>query len=574
MKRHKVILFVIVALGFLVRFVGSWYGFPYVLGHFDEIFSVRQAMSFGATHSLRPIMLMYPTFHSYILFVIYLIYFALGKIAGWFASPADFAFMYLIKPFSLYFLARMVSVISGTATILTTYLIAKQLYNPRVGLWAAWLLAMSTTHVIYSHWAKPDIFMVFLASVSLMFATFILTDQRMKNYSLAGLFAGLAVAAKYNAAFVFLPFAVIHWFVCDKKGLLRHIFNQKLLGYFFMMVIGFFITSPYCFIAAPFCYREVMYDLNMLHFGEPGNISTLPWLWIIINIFSNNAVYGVIFSLGIIYCLLKPKRNHWILLAYVLPFSWFIGRSAKVSLHYLLPMYPALYILGAVFVDRIFFLLRKRKFLSISLFLLMLAITSIKTYELKLDFLGRDSRAVAKEWIDDNVPAGAKLALFTIRYRDLPLILSQGGEVDTIDYGPRARNTYRDEHLNALLDDYFRRHKTFRVYKLEKEIPGTEVDSILAGLGFPNNSFLRSYYQQGWKSLEEMQAQGIEYVFLPSFLYGLYEKLPDKHHPLYRLCKQNQEYFSGLMASKEMQLVKEIPASGLGPTIRIYKVSY
>jgi len=575
--KNKLFLFSIIGLAFLLRVMGTKYGYPFAIGHFDEVFSIRQAVSFGATKSLRPLILMWPAFHSYVLLIFYGLYYIIGKLFLLFKTPADFAFLYLTRPFNFYFLARILSVIFGTSTVIMTYSIAKKIYNLRVGLLSAWLLAMSVTHITYSHWAKPDVFMVFLTTVSLLFSCLILVDRRLRNYLLAGFFAGLAMSAKYNAVLIVASLFVVHLLVREKQNLLKYIFDKKLFGYFLMLIIGFFIGSPYCLLAPQFFYREAVCVLDMLHFGEAGNINTAPWLWIITHLLKNEFVVGLIFLIGIIYCLCKSRKTHWIFLPFALTFILLVGKSSKASLHYLLPIFPAMSILGAIFLDRVFsFLSEKNKIAYVTVFLLFLILTPIKVFQHEGSLLNKDSRIIAKDWIEQNIPADSKIALFTLRYRDLPPLVSYRGEFSSVDYGPKARSIYQDKGLMNLLDKYYSDVKTYRIYKLEKEIPNEEVDILLSAMGLRNNYYLKSCYKQGWRSLDEIKSHGIEYLILSSFLYKLYDgTLPVMTHPLHILSKRNKEYFDDLMNSKELRLIKEVESQGsLGPTIKIYQIIY
>lgn len=564
--------------GFVLRIVGVGYGYPFAIGHFDEVFSVRAAMAIAATKSLQPINLKYPALFPTLLTAFYSFYYLIGRLLGAFQTPADFAFLYMTRPFNLYLIARLLSVLAGGLTVLFTYQIAKVIYGRRIGLFAAGLLALSTTHLIYSHWAKPDVFMVFLVTISLLFTSFIMAGKgRLKNYLLAGLFAGLAISAKYNALWVVTSLFAVHLFVSENKNPVGYFINKKLWLYLLMLVVGFFIGSPYCFLNPRFFYQEVSFIMGMLRFGELGNLHNSPW-WVFTYLIKEEAAVGVIFLSGMVYCLFKPKKEHWIFLSFILVFLLLTARYSKTSLHYILPIFPAMAILGAVFLDKIFSSLWSKSRLLCQIFSLLLSISIlVKVCQAEGSFLSKDSRITAKEWIEQHIPENSKIALFALRYRDLPPIVSVSEEFSSMDYGPKARKVYRDKRLEDLLRNYYSDTNTYRIYKLEKEFSDETANKLLSSGGIQNDIYLKGCYKQDWKSLAELKTQGIEYLVISSFLSELYEdkNMPPRNHPLYILYKNGREYFYKLLHSSEVVLLKEIiPKSDLGPTIRIYRMVY
>ncbi|MFZ5799799.1 MAG: ArnT family glycosyltransferase [Candidatus Omnitrophota bacterium] len=561
MKRDNLILTVIIALAFLARLAGSWYGYPFALGLFDENISIRQAMAFGVTRSLRPLSFLYPALYSYLLLAVYTLYYFLGKAAGWFAYSEDFAFLYLTKPFVFFFIARLISVVCGSATVFITFLTARRVYDFKTGLWAAWLLAMAQTHIIHSHWAKPDILMVFLVSLSLLFTGLILTEGRMRNYLFAGLFLGLATATKYNAAFLSVSIVVAHLLTAGKSRFL----DWRLAGYFLMLLMGFFVGSPYCLIDFNSCYKGLMVVSDYLRFGSPADINTLSAGQTVSAFMRENPVFGWVSVCGLVYCFLRREKRDSVFLVPILAFILFVLRYPRANAYYLLPVFPAMAVVGARFLSWI----TGKKFAA-GLGLMVAGLSVFSVFAVERDFLTEDSRIPAKAWIERHIPAQSRIALYCLRYKDGPPIVSYGTEFSSLDYGPKAKVQYSSARLKELLDDYYAHRQTYRIYKLEKDIADGENGAPAKG-----GPYCRRYYQQGFKGIAELKREKIEYLILSSFLYGLYEDKPLPGQPLYAFYLRNKEYFAKLMHSKELFLLKEFSSEGsLSPAIRIYKLVY
>ncbi|MCI0417898.1 MAG: glycosyltransferase family 39 protein [Acidobacteria bacterium] len=96
---------------------------------------------------------------------------------------------------------RAVSAILGGCSIFAAYGIGSRLYGSRAGLMSALVLALLPLHVVKSHDLTADISMVFFLLLAFWRLLISLEHPSARNHLLAGLAAGLAVAAKYSAVF-------------------------------------------------------------------------------------------------------------------------------------------------------------------------------------------------------------------------------------------------------------------------------------------------------------------------------------------------------------------------------------
>lgn len=115
------------------------------------------------------------------------------------------------------FSARLLSGISGVAGVYLAYLIAKEIWNEKAGLFASFVLAVSPWHIFYSRGAFEGNFALTLFAVG-----FYLWLKFLKNSGVKYLFfSGLAFALSmysYQAERLVIPlFAVVAVMTCFKK---------------------------------------------------------------------------------------------------------------------------------------------------------------------------------------------------------------------------------------------------------------------------------------------------------------------------------------------------------------------
>ncbi|HEX9652088.1 MAG TPA: glycosyltransferase family 39 protein, partial [bacterium] len=421
-RRFELALCLIVAWAFLLRAWGATSGLP-MLNVKDEGQMIPAAVRFGSG-DFNPHSFTYPSLYKYLLFFLYGIYFAVGRIFGTFSSVEDFKLHYFNDPSDFYVIARVCSALLGALTVLMVYFIGKQLHSNRIGLVAALLFSVDFQHLRYSHLAKPDVAMIFLMVTAIYFACRIATAGALRNYIWAGVFGGLAISAKYNAVTVVIPIVVAHLLVGSERN-----FFLRLRNNFHYLILSLSLVGVFFFVGTPFAlfdYRTFGRDLEFVKLvvsrGDAGHdyLSTvayyfkemfLPgsWSW-------QGKYAGLLILAGLLLALFRRRRQNWIILSFIIVHFFYFTYKTSSDLpkpHYLLPLLPLMFIFAAQFLEFLTARLKTAEFfktgaLAVVVILLMLAPTRVAyffNYELSRE--STDERA--RNWILENVPSATRI---------------------------------------------------------------------------------------------------------------------------------------------------------------------
>jgi hypothetical protein len=449
-------------VGLWLRLDGIRFGLPY-LYHVDEPSYVVTAVRIGNRDlASQPYD---PTGFANILFFEYGLYFILGKIFGVFSSLQDFLQYYETDRSNFFLISRITSALMGAVTVLIIYIVGNRLSGRFVGYLAAVFLALSFLHVRDSHYGTPDITMSFLIVLSLCLVIFVVQTSKSYFSLLAGFTGGLAVAVKWLALPVIFPLVL--------GSLLTHKYKRNhFINSSFGFLLGFGLGS-FQIILNPFPYvGKVLLEFNRSQtIGYEGwFIDTVPgWLF-----YLKTLLYGigpgilVLGALGVGFSLkLIIQKRDWlwaIVLAFFLPYLAAIILTSHFFARYILPIIPFLTLFAALAAIHITKELRKRipqKFvanvlLSLSLiFIISQPLASSLRHNYLLD--RPDTRTLAKEWIEKNIPSGAKIAVDWSVYAP-PLYT---GEL-VVPWVPYSDKTYE---ITAMQYDHFLHDYPLEYYK-------------------------------------------------------------------------------------------------------------
>ena len=416
--RHVQVLTAIFLLALGLRLYGINFGLPGE-AHADEPFFVRHALRFGQGDP-NPHWFLYPTLYMYVLFALYGFYFVFGYVAGVFSSTFDFAAAYFTDPTGFYVLGRSATALLGAATVVPIYLTGARLFSRRAGLLGAAFLAVTYLHVQHSHFITADVPMTFLATLSLYFAVRVMEEGRTRWYVLAGLAAGLAISTKYNAYPIVVALAAAHilgtgggW-----PGLVQSLKDRRLYMGGTGVAGGFLIGTPFALLDFSTFYPFITGHLEQGRVGWVGIGGYTPWVSVITDFLSDGmGVYLLALALaGVLYGLVYRRSKGDLLIgSFVLVYFLIIGSAQLNFPRYWVPLIPPLVLLGGRLLDDLAgrWAGSRPGLQRAALVLGVLLLSTIPLRDsLRYDYLvsHKDTAALAKEWIEANIPPGSRIA--------------------------------------------------------------------------------------------------------------------------------------------------------------------
>ncbi len=258
---------------------------------------------------------------------------------------------------------RVVTALFGAATCPALFLAGKRLYSDTAGLVAATLYAIAPLAVQHAHFATVDVHATFWATLCLAFCA---DDHAAKaaRYSesrklklpgwlfWAGIFAGLAAAAKYNVGLVLLaplvacllpPSPVLHGGE-SVASLRAKRFGGTLLG----ALIGFLAGCPAVFTNPGGIISGLLREAGVSRTDHGGIFAGMPPAFLT-HVLQSGWTLGLFLpfaiAVGLFMAIRRRSSSDYVLLAFVVPYYLMIGASTAMYSRYTLPLFPALLLL-------------------------------------------------------------------------------------------------------------------------------------------------------------------------------------------------------------------------------------
>jgi 4-amino-4-deoxy-L-arabinose transferase-like glycosyltransferase len=346
-RHHLRLLLVVLVVASAIRLYGINHDLPFVYDQ-DEPMFVGRALSMLKNHDPNPHWFGPPAGPTmYLLAALYGSMFVIGRILGIFHTPEDFRILYYSNATVFYLSGRVVvSAIFGIATVWLLYHIGRRLFDPKTGLFAASVLAVSAIHVALSQMVRMDVQMSFLLLVAFWYCLEILEKKNWSSYLLAGFFTGLATVTKYPAVVFTLTIALTHFLLNHSYRLLDH---KKLVGAAVATVAGAFIGAPFVFLDFRTMLHDVAREARPEHLGATGEGFFLNFLWYFRGPLPTAlSLAGLALALtGLAFCIFSRHKERWVLVSFPLAFLLFISGLNLRWERWILPALPFLCLLLA-----------------------------------------------------------------------------------------------------------------------------------------------------------------------------------------------------------------------------------
>jgi hypothetical protein len=391
-------IFLILLFAFLTRLPGIMDSLPGV-NNSTEYLLAKIALNFGAQKSIDPGVYIYPTLYSYLLFLLFALYYVFSHFIGFIDNIYSFAVQFLVEPDSFYIIARSLNVTISLISIYILYKFLKNYANEKVARIAAALMAFSFYLNHYSYQATPDTLLVLFSTLATIYFYKVFDTPSKANFFLTGLYTGLAVAAKYNAGFLLVGLLIVVF-------QLWRIHNLKLIPTFVLSLagvsIGFFMTNP-LWLIFPQRFYEGLRIVSAQMYSAVSAEQGIPFIWETVKLIQDELFIGVIFICATIYFLREKNKKHIAALSVIILTFFFVGTWTKKGIDYLLAIYPAWIILGGLFLYE---LLQNKKinnnFRIIILYLVFIA-AFLKSIHTGILLLNKDTREQTTDWIISNI---------------------------------------------------------------------------------------------------------------------------------------------------------------------------
>lgn len=415
---HILVIIAILAAATALRLSGIHFGLPYTY-HPDEPGTVNVAVWFFTTGDLNPRSFLYPTLYMYIVAVVYLGCYLLGLWQGKFAYPSEMPLPgYLMigvgrsEVPEQFLLARLTTATLGVLTVGVAYYIAKRLWGHRSGWIAALWVAVSSLHVANSQFATVDVPMTLMVILSLAFCVRLMATGHWRDYLLAGLFAGFAIATKYNALPIIVSLVIAH----SLRSYPRLVDWRLAVG-LGATVLAFLVGTPYAFVEFDTFRADVLFQLRYYATGHPGAEGPDTWWWILRNLLQREGSLLPMGILGVAATILTPgDRRTLPLSAFILTYYMLMGHQVVRFERNLVPFIPALAVLAAGFVEATIQQAHSQKFANFvyaglaGLIVGGLIIPLAQVVQRNSLLSQKDVRTVATEWIVTHIPTGSHIA--------------------------------------------------------------------------------------------------------------------------------------------------------------------
>ena len=405
----------VLALAAGLRFYGLAWGAPYFHFHIDEHFV------FVGAERLRVSMQAAATSGKFFMYGPLPMHLLNGVVWLYETIKAPLALTVFQDQVTYMVMGRAISAAMGTATVLVVYFIGKRVSNAVGGVIAAALLATTVVHIAESHSFRVDLAMIFFASVTWLFALRIAESGRLRDYLLAGAFAGAAIGSKYSAAFVVGVIGVAHLVA---PGRPRQWSDGR--GWLAWVARG---VSPLVVCAATFAIINPMALLYYAKFRQdiveqivnPLTGGTKP-LWVAqftdvqpqLYWFTTNFWWGFgpameLWGLAGIAWLIW-RRTPAAIVASAFPLIYFLtaGGTTAPMARYALPLAPAFAVAAGGFSA---FLLDRERWRKIAIAATAVVVGATAFYALAYMniYRSRDARLAASDFLLANVPQGSRV---------------------------------------------------------------------------------------------------------------------------------------------------------------------
>jgi hypothetical protein len=406
---------VVLASGLGLRLWGVRQGLPYAYNADEADHFVPHAIEmFG--HSLNPRYFANPPAYTYVLHYLFAI--AYGGTTGARHALA-------VHPADVYTLARVAAALLGTLAVWLLYATGARLFGRGVGLLAAAIEGVAFLPVFYAHLALNDVPTLAPLTLSLLGTAGVLRKGRARDHLLAGLGLGLACATKYTAGIVLVPYlaavAASYLQTAAERGSAsagrRTVGGIALAGA--VALAAFLVANPYAILDYSDFHSELVHQSTLSaeaqgKLGAPRDGGLAYYLWTLtwgLGWAPALAALG-----GALSVWWRERALGWLLVPAPLLYLAFMGLQGRYFGRWLLPIFPILCLLAALFALQLVNVIARRRprlrvVAATLLVALLLAQGLVYSVHSGRVLARADTRNLTRAWMLAHIPAGAPIVV-------------------------------------------------------------------------------------------------------------------------------------------------------------------
>lgn len=363
-------------------------------------------------------------------------------------------------------IGRIAEIIFGSMCIFLTYLIGKEIFGGKIGLLAAFFLAISPTFFFFNGIMLTEIASTFFS----LLAIYLFIDE---NYFFSGLLFGIAFMTKFLQFFVFI--GIIFALVYNKKNIKNIFFG------FFIAILPYLVINQILYHNPFFPFIEQIFLT-----GNSGWINHQPLSYYFIELFKENFLY-LLFVVGI-FLSFRKSGSRLIIFPLILAFLFFSLIKQK-EMRFLIILMPYMHLL----VSYGLFSFAKSKLLKKSIPVLMLLLFAFSAIKISIDLASESGKlnkylvfqdllekSNGNIWISSPIISSesdkriGKLIYYPVFGRDLKKLLKESENADFIfvdicDLGCKPSDSKCESSKKGMIS--FFRQKFAEIYSRQGECP-------------------------------------------------------------------------------------------------------
>jgi hypothetical protein len=442
LRQHPefVLVPVLFTVAVAIRSIGIDWGLPsqnYFHSRFeaDEPGIFYAVMALGHGH-YTDLLSNYPFFY-YLSFALFKVHFAVLALLGNTSSWIEFEASQIQDISQSLLVGRGFSVFVSGLVVVVTYLLGRRMFGRTVGLFGATFMVFSFGHVVLSAHFRLDPFLslAILTSFYLMLRTIDAPKGELRPFLLMALALVVALATKITAWSLIVPLALLPVLTgpySSVAGLKVPRPDRRLVFAIFMTVCFYAALTapawPYLLTFAEGAAARIdLTDSDNLANVNPAAISPYKYsaVWHVTRILPAEmgpAIYVLAIAGLVLMCFARAQRSYvllmWtFLIAYMVP----IGLATRTAWRDVSPILPLLAVSAGYALETIlehayakltwFRESRRRTVTSVAAVTLLVIMPAWNILHQQMLITQKDTRDIAKEWIEANLPPGARLAI-------------------------------------------------------------------------------------------------------------------------------------------------------------------